>query len=855
MRGGVFGRSGCAVAALCLGGAFLFAAEIQGRELVDGGALAAASAVHSSNDDGDVPRFRAEVRRTAYGIPHVRAATWGGLGYGLGSAYAADNFCAAMRDIVFATSRSAEFFGETEGDVVADFVLRLVFGTKAEFRANHAPASTSAVAQLVEGFAAGMNRHLRETGLGALPEACRDASWVYAIDDVDVWMLMARLTLQASSDHPLVRQAIFDASTPVGAAPSAPAMPSIGGADWGAFESDLRRFGQALSDAEAGSNALAVGRGLSRTGRGLLLANPHRPWGGSGSFYEAHLTIPGVYDVAGATLPGMPLVGIGFNRDLAWAHTVSLATRFTLYELRLLPRNALRYQYDRSFRDLTSKTLAVAVKEADGEVRTRQRTFRLSHYGPLVDLSGVSPLLGGMVAAIRDANASRYATMVDQYLRMGQARNIAEFADALRTIGVPVFHTLAADRAGDAFYAEAAPVPRLTQAQLTLCVNTLPRFLLRWQTNNAALALDGTMARCEWGRDEDSPADADVYGYEARPKLHTVDYVANSNDSYWLANADAPLRGFPVVFGFLGFENRQQQLRTRIGHLMVAEQRRSAEGFDLGALKSLLYRHRVHAAELVLDDVLRICALTPGVAGAASPAGRAKRACNVLGAWDRRADHDSRGTQVFTEFWRRIRGELGSEFTSVVGDPSFWAVSFDQAAPLTTPRGIDVAHARNRELVVDALSDAVLALDAAGVALDAPWREVQFDARRVQPPAGEEDPSAGEREGLAPHTEERLSIHGGDGNMGVYGAISAALREGGYSAIQSGTSYVQAATWDDSECPIADTILAHSQSSNPASAHYRDQTALYAAKQWVRFPFCEAQIAAEQIGETTVVEE
>ena len=103
--------------------------------------------------------------------------------------------------------------------------------------------------------------------------------------------------------------------------------------------------------------------------------------------------------------------------------------------------------------------------------------------------------------------------------------------------------------------------------------------------------------------------------------------------------------------------------------------------------------------------------------------------------------------------------------------------------------------------------------------------------------------------------KERLPIHGGDGNMGVYGAISAALREGGYSAIQSGTSYVQAVTWDDGECPIADTILAHSQSSDPESAHYRDQTALYADKQWVRFPFCEAQIAAEQIGETEVVEE
>ena len=527
----------------------------------------------------------------------------------------------------------------------------------------------------------------------------------------------------------------------------------------------------------------------------------------------------------------MPLIGIGFNRDLAWTHTISFATRFILYELRLNPRNAAQYLYDGRFRNLTTKTIAVLVKGDDGQVRTVRRAFRLSHFGPLVDLSSVSPLLGGMVAAIRDANLGRYAVMLEQYLRMGQAANVTEFADALRTIGVPVFHTLAADRAGDAFYAEAAPVPRVTQAQLTACVNTLTRILLRLQTNNAALAFDGSTSGCEWGRDADSPADADIYGFDARPKLRTTDYVANGNDSYWLSNAANPLAGYPVVFGFLGFENRQQQLRTRLGHLMVAEQRDS--GFDLAALKRLLYRHRVHAAELVLDDVLRVCALTPGVATGDSAVARAKRACGVLREWDRRADHSSRGAQVFTEFWRAVRAELSSFFTSVVGNPGFWAVAFDPNAPLTTPRGIDTANAANRELVIAALSDAVAALEAAGVPLDAPWRDVQFDARGP----------------------ERLPIHGGDGNMGVYAAISAELNDGGYSRIESGNSYVQVVTWDATACPLADTILAHSQSTDPQSPHHRDQTALYSAKQWLRFPFCEAQIAAEQIGETLLLEE
>ena len=83
------------------------------------------------------PGYRAEIRRTEYGIPHVRADDWGSLGYGYGYAYARDNFCVAMRAFVSAASRSAEFFGPERGNLASDFVLRLLFGTREEFRANY----------------------------------------------------------------------------------------------------------------------------------------------------------------------------------------------------------------------------------------------------------------------------------------------------------------------------------------------------------------------------------------------------------------------------------------------------------------------------------------------------------------------------------------------------------------------------------------------------------------------------------------------------------------------------------------------------------------------------------------------
>ncbi|MDE0190899.1 MAG: penicillin acylase family protein, partial [Gammaproteobacteria bacterium] len=443
--------------------------------------LALGLAACSSNTPPDPqPRYEAEIRRTAYGIPHIKADDWGGLGYGYGFAYAQDNFCVAMRAIVDATSRSGEFFGEADGDLTTDFVLRFLFGPKEEFSQNYLNRESKAF-QLTEGFAAGMNGYLREAGVGNLPAGdagCRDAFWVYEIDAVDVWMLISRVVMAGSSDQNTVRRAVF---SPTG--PDESASTGMANADFRALKRDLRQSAHRFGQPDSGSNALAIGRDLSQTGRGLLLGNPHRGWQGPGAFHQLHLTIPGEYDVAGAALHGIPWVGVGFNRDVAWTHTTSFATRFTLYELQLNPDDPLQYRYEDEWRDITAHDVQIEVKLDDGSLETRTHTFYRSHYGPIVDLGVLSsvlagwPMSNGNLFTFRDANALRSTMTVDQYLAMGQAASIDEFTDALKGIGVPIFHTLAADRHGNAFYGEVAAVPHVTDAQREECATDLGRVL------------------------------------------------------------------------------------------------------------------------------------------------------------------------------------------------------------------------------------------------------------------------------------------------------------------------------------------------------------------------------------------
>ncbi len=788
--------------------------------------------------------YSAEVRRTQYGIPHIKAQDWGSLGYGYGYAYAQDNYCVTMREIVLASGRSAELM---DGSVDQDLLFRFLNGSKDEFRANFFDRSPQFARDLVAGYAAGMNRYLRETGVDNLPAGdagCRGARWVYEIDEIDLLQYLRRIGLAGSSDQGIVRAALSAVQGP-DSANAVAALDRLGVAPLPGR--DLAAAGRSFRPGEVGSNAIALGSEATQNGGGLLLGNPHQPWNGSGRWYEAHLTIPGEYDVAGASLQGLPWIGIGFTRDVAWSHTVDFATRFTLYELKLNPDNPMQYEYDGQWRDITEKTVAVNVRLADGSLEQREKTFYSSHYGMIVDLGGVNPLLGGWpmfngsLMTIRDANLETGVRSAGQWVEKAQATNMEEFVKALAPIGNPVFHEIAADRHGNAYYGQDSAVPHLTQAQLDQCVVGVGA-ILAGATTNAIIGLDGSISDCEWGEDADSPPGTGLYGMAARPQINTRNYVANSNNSYWLSDANNPLTGFPVVFGWIGPENGQQFLRTRINHLMVAQRLAGTDGlsdtplFDMATLEGLMYSNRVYGAEVALDDTLQICsdflAAPPAQTDSADIAALTA-SCSVLQNWDRKVNLDSRGAQVFTEYWKAIRGQLGSDFQNIVASDTFWLIDFDPTDPLNTPAGIDRSLSVNHDTVIAALLQAHARLVDNGVALDAPWGEVQFLERNT----------------------ERVPIHGGAGTMGVFGAINVSLQPGGYKNPDSGNSYIQTVTWDESECPIADTILTHSQSVQEDSPYFSDQSKLYSDKRWVRFPFCEQDIVDAQVGETLVLEE
>jgi len=404
--------------------------------------LALALAGCSSNDDdapggtGTAPppvatasRIDVEVARTSYGVPHVRAKDYRSLGYGLAYAYAQDNVCMFADTVLTVRGERSQFFGgaarapQRTGDEYgaasgfmdlnnedSDFFFKGYLDI-AQLRANYA-AGPAEPRELIEGYVEGYNRYVKAFA-GLYPAACNNARWVRPITVDDMYLIMAEKALHATGQ---VFAREFVAAGRVAGAPLAAAR---------ARKFDpaflLARLAQ-LHTQGIGSNALAVGKDLSASGRGLLLGNPHYPWTSADRFYQAHLTVPGNYDAMGVIIGGIPAIVIGFNKDIAWSHTVTTAIHFTTFRLALdaADTSGTTYLVDGVPHKMTSKTVAVDLLQADGSLAKRSKTFWFSEQGAVI----VKPEAGMSWTAsaayvLADPNRSN-TRMLEQWL--GSAR-------------------------------------------------------------------------------------------------------------------------------------------------------------------------------------------------------------------------------------------------------------------------------------------------------------------------------------------------------------------------------------------------------------------------------------------------
>ncbi|MGN6130846.1 MAG: penicillin acylase family protein, partial [Nocardioidaceae bacterium] len=503
---------------------------------------------------------RATITRTAHGIPHIVAEDYTSLGFGEGYATAETSICNLVDTVLTARGQRSRYLGPDKRYVDHVTLDATNLQTDTLFTDLHdrhvvekllADPKRGPGAQtraLVRGYAAGVNAYLRHVGgaKGVTDPACHGKPWVRAnARPIDIWYAIYAANLLASAGVfvPQIADAAPPAATdPTDGLPGVPSSPASFATPPAKLPSKQALLAGLGKDPEApfGSNATAVGGDVTTTGRGMVLGNPHFPWRGRYRFTEFQLTIPGHYDVAGAGLIGSPVVNIGWNKDVAWSHTVSTAYRFTPYEYKLVPGSPTTYLTENGPTELVRRTVHVTVKRKDGSLGTITRHLYRTHEGYVLDAPDVlMPWSHTSFFAIRDANGEQLRTL-DTFHAMAKAHDVRSLLRAQdRGAGMPWVNTIAADRAGNVLYADHSVVPDVPDDLVQQCLTPTGAVL----DQVAGLpVLDGTRAQssCAWRSDPDAERPG-IFGPKNLPMEVRRDWVMNSNDSYWLPNPKQPL--------------------------------------------------------------------------------------------------------------------------------------------------------------------------------------------------------------------------------------------------------------------------------------------------------------------------
>lgn len=740
------------------------------------------------------PHFH--ITRTDQGVPQIRAATLGGAAAGLGFAYAQDNFCLLQEYMMTVNGERSRHFGPdavvliqteraTTNNLASDVFYRFYIDSA---RADQLYASTDAASrEVVAGYVSGVNRYVSQTAPSAIDPACRGKAWVRPMTAGDMHKILIDKAILASGANFI--EAIAGATPPAAKMAAAVQPPQL--------DTLLTATRPELPLA---SNAWAFGRDTVNGRGSLLVGNPHFPWTGSNRFYQARLTVPGFMDVTGAALGGVPLIQIGFNRSMSWTHTVSTGRRFTFHELTLKAGDPLVYMVDGMEKRMEAVDIAVPVL-VNGALSTVNRRLYRTDFGPIVTV----PRAGlGWTAerayAFGDVNASNNRVL-RTWLDLSRATNVRQARDAMtRSLGIPWVNTVAADSNGEVMYADITTMPNVDTADIARCAPSPQAAALLRAAD--LLVLRGTTSDCAWKKDSASPV-AGLVPPSRLPVAIRTDYVANSNDSYWLANPAITWQNITPMAGPVGVPQRP---RTRAGLALITSRLAGTDGlpgrqFSARHAETLLFNNANYMARITMDDLL---SLAPGNSSVTLHDGSQVElgaAWAALAKWDRRSGVNSRGAHLFREFWRSARTI-----------PNVHRVAFNPQDPVNTPTGLNIDSVSVRAELLRTLGMAVRMFDKAGVAPDTALGTLQYMTVRGK----------------------RIPVPGAEEFEGVLNKVESRPFNGQYLPY-FGSSHIQIVSLKPRSVK-ARGILTYSQSTDPRSPYYFDQLPAFSRGDLYRLP-------------------
>lgn len=415
-----------------------------------------------TNGEVALPGLAGELRieRDAHGIATIIAGSASDAYYGLGVVHVQDRLWQLETHRRTGAGRLAEAFGEAA--VGTDRFLRAL-GVRRAAAAQWA-AMRGEARQAVLAYTAGVNAAMRDLVRARPPEfvilGLEPEPWLP--EDSLAWGIMMAWDLGGNWRTELHRMRL-SGLLPVDRIneflPPYPGEAPLATRDYAALYRELGLTGPATRlslhrlDEQAppsgvegvGSNNWVVAGSRTTTGKPLLANDPHLKLSAPALWYFARLKAPGL-DVAGATMPGLPLVVLGQNADLAWGFTNTGPDVQDLYLEAPDPGDPGRYRTPDGSAAFETFEEVIRVKGRPEVTMTVRRT----RHGPVISDAGVvDDVIGpNHVMAMRWTALDPDSDPVSVGLAFMRAASVADFFRAAERFVAPMQNMVVADRAG-----------------------------------------------------------------------------------------------------------------------------------------------------------------------------------------------------------------------------------------------------------------------------------------------------------------------------------------------------------------------------------------------------------------------
>ncbi|MCG3151300.1 MAG: Penicillin acylase 2 proenzyme [bacterium] len=510
-----------------------------------------------------------EIRRDAYGVPHISAMSDTDAFFSLGWVMATDRLFQMDLNRRTILGRLSELT-TTDGTLASDRLYRsLGMRQVADGMLALLPESTRA---LLVAFTDGVNRWLE-----AHPSHREAEYQVLRLEEIAPWELTDSLAIirligwQLAGDFDKELFA-WDLVRSVGAEHAAllfPDIPPVGERmrmlqQWplsdGQQLHDLAGDAlDALGRAENGTNIWVLEGSKTANGRPLLANDPHLNLAQPGIWYEVGLQSPS-FSISGFTFPGIPFIAIGQNQQLAWGAANWPADTQDCFIERLNPAGDQYQDATGGWSPLELSTEVLHCRGRDDETLMVRRTPR----GVIVR---VEP--DGTALALRWTGFEA-SDELTAFLRASQATTLTDWLAAFDGYACPTQNFYCIHRSEGIAGIHAGAVPRRTRGE-----SSFPQ-----EAHDPAAAWEGLLPAAEFGPRRGSGG---------------AGWLANANNKPLEAASGAPsgVRFTPP----LRYRRIQELLSAQDGWTVEATRQMQTDTVNLAARDQLVLLRQHPAAQ------------------------------------------------------------------------------------------------------------------------------------------------------------------------------------------------------------------------------------------------------------------